>query len=358
MAGDWCICNIGTGHSKAEPDNILVKVFESVQSGKINDGPGHRTGDVIGNVFGHGLNDRLDDSMKSVPANARRVFIVGHSRGAILSYLIANALKRQRPEVEVRIFNIDPVARYASGTNDKEAVQGNVRSITALVMENDNATNIKGLGNLFQLTFVRVPSSLPIEYIPMPGTHGSATQVKEGNPIGKAALHMALKWLHGHGVPLRVQPVPDRLLNELFFEIHERNPVLGLTARGGVAARAVTDWDKKSPLPKEQSNVNRAEMLARAGISNPHSAGGADKFSNPGMFINAYHADLFRSCYPSSHDLITKTPTELTRHRLTPGARNTVLKEIATLKGYRFTWRTLTALGMADRLERFAASPI
>ncbi|MGH7554459.1 MAG: hypothetical protein ACREMQ_15750 [Longimicrobiales bacterium] len=188
--------------------NILVKIFESVRAGKINDGPGHRTGDLLGNVFGHGLADRLEDSTKSVPADAQRVFIVGHSRGAILSYLIANDLKRQRPAIEVHIFNIDPVARYASGTNDKELVQGNVRSITALVMENDNATNIVGLRNLFQLTFVKAPSSLPIEYIPMPGTHGSATQVKDGNPIGRAALQMALEWLHGHSVPLKCSPSP------------------------------------------------------------------------------------------------------------------------------------------------------
>ncbi|MGH7554458.1 MAG: hypothetical protein ACREMQ_15745 [Longimicrobiales bacterium] len=104
--------------------------------------------------------------------------------------------------------------------------------------------------------------------------------------------------------------------------------------------------------------MNRSEMLAKAGISNPHSAGGGDKFANPGVFINAYHADLFRDCYRSSYDLITKTPSELSTLRFTPGARTAVGQEITTLKGYRFTWKTLTALGMANRLERLAASPI
>jgi hypothetical protein len=358
MSADWCVFNIGTGHASSEPDNILVRLHGSVAAGFINNGPGHKKGDLMGNVFGHGLGDRLESTMAGLPADARRVFLVGHSRGAILSYLIANEMKRQRSGIDVHIFNIDPVARYASGTDDKGVVQGNVRSVTALVMENDNAPGI-GVGNMFQLTFVRAVANpgLPIEYIPMPGTHGTATQVNARNPVGRAAFQMALRWLDGHGVALTVQPEPPRTLCETFFEIHERNPVLGFTAAGGVAARAVTDWDKPSPEPKAQSSQNRAGMLAAAGISNPHSAGGGDKFTNAGLFINRYHSELFRACYPSSHPLVTSSATALRGLRITPGARDSIRSEVAVLKGYRCTWRTLTALGMADRLERAAAAP-
>lgn len=132
MARDWCICNIGTGHANDEPDNILVKVLRSVKAGYINNGPGHHGAllDPLGNVFGHGLEDRVEKSLATLPGDAGRVFIVGHSRGAILSYLIANRLNR-RPggSPEVHIFNIDPVARYAKWTSDKKVVQENVQYV-------------------------------------------------------------------------------------------------------------------------------------------------------------------------------------------------------------------------------------
>lgn len=352
MATDWCICNIGTGHSRTEPDNILVRVFHAVEAGKINDGPGHRTGDLLGNVFGHGLGDRLDESVKSVPADAARVFIVGHSRGAILSYLIANALEKKRSGLEVHIFNIDPVARYASATDDKGKVGSNVRSITALVMENDNMSSIAGIGNLFQLTFVQAPTATSIDYIPMPGTHGSATQVKTGNPIGLAAFQMVLRWLAEHDVPLKVRPIPARGLNETFFEIHNANPALGFTPNGAVAARAVTDWDSKTPTPTPQSSQNRREMLATGGITNPQTGGGGDKFTNSAMFVNRYHADVFRESYRASSDIVMMTPAQISSIRLTPGARASIRGEISAMQGQRFTWKTMTALGMANRLER------
>jgi hypothetical protein len=359
MSADWCVFNIGTGHASSEPDNILVRLSGSVAAGFINNGPGHKKGDLMGNVFGHGLGDRLESTMAGLPADARRVFLVGHSRGAILSYLIANEMKRKKSGIDVHIFNIDPVARYASGTDDKGVVQGNVRSVTALVMENDNAPGI-GVGNMFQLTFVRAVANpgLPIEYIPMPGTHGTATQVNARNPVGRAAYQMALRWLDGHGVPLNIKPGPVPSLCNTFFEIHEKNPVQGFTASGGVSARTVTDWDAKTPAGRTQAGQNRRDMLAKAGISNPHSAGGGDKFSNPGLFINAYHSDLFRASYPASHDLLTKSAPEMSRLRITSGARTSLQREIATLRSYHATWKVLTALGMANRLESSAANPV
>lgn len=357
MASDWCICNIGTGHSRKEPDNILVRVFGSVKAASINDGVGSKSGDLLGNVFGHGLETGVENSTKSLPADARRVFLVGHSRGAILSYLVANELQRQKPGLAVHIFNIDPVSRYAKNTNDKDVVRKNVRSVKAIVMENDNAPGI-GIGNMFQLTFVRGPKDLAIEYIPMPGTHGSATQVNVHNPIGMAAYQMVLRWLDGHGVPLNNQPGPLPLLCNTFFEIHERNPIQALTASGGVAARTVTDWDSKNPVGKTQSGLNRRGMMAKAGISNPNSAGGGDKFVNAGLFINAYHSDLFQTCYPASHALVTKSPTELSRNRLTPGARASLQKEVTAMRAYHATWKVMTALGMANRVESAAANPV
>jgi hypothetical protein len=352
----WCICNIGTGHAADEPDNILVRVFHSVKSAYINDGPGHHGAiDLAGNVFGHGLDDRLEKSMAGIPAGVKDVFIVGHSRGAILSYLIANELFRKDSSVNVNIFNIDPVSRYAKWTKDKEVVRKNVRSVRAIVMENDNAPGI-GIGNMFQLTFVKSDKATDIEYIPMPGTHGSATQVNAYNPIGTAAYRMVLRWLDDHGVPLNIQPVPDTALCDTFFEIHQRNPVRGFTASGGVASREVTDWDSKNPAPAEKASENRREMLAKAGISNPHSAGGGDKFAMPGVFINAYHSDLFQRCYPASHLLVTRTPQQLANLRLSPGVAGGLRREIGTLKSYNMTWKVLTGLGLADRLERRAAS--
>jgi hypothetical protein len=354
MAKDWCVCNIGTGHSSSEPDNLLVRVFHALPpgTGKINDGPGHQSGDLMGNVFGHGLKDRLRKTMEAVPDDAQRVFLVGHSRGAILSYLIANALKRDHPAKEVHIFNVDPVARYASGTDDKALVQENVRSVTAVVMENDNAKK------LFKLTFVDATSPLPIEYVPMPGTHGTATQVNFANPVGMATLQMILRWLNEHKVPLATHPQPLRGINEIFFAIHQANPVKGFTATGAVKSRGVTDWDKSKPKPKEQAAGTRRAMLATAGISNPHTAGGGDRFANPGLFVNTYHADLFKSAYPASYHLVTKRPDQLPGGPMTPGDRGQLAAEISDLRARNFTWKTLTALGMAHRLERLSANPL
>lgn len=309
MANDWCICNIGTGHASDERDNLLVKVFEAVRAAKINDGPGHKSGDLIGNLFGHGLESRLRDSMASIPAGTQRVFLVGH----------------------------------------------NVRSACAIVMENDNAPNI-GIGNMFQLTFVANDGSTAVEYIPMPGTHGSATQVNMFNPIGMAAWQMVLRWLNGHKVSLKVLPAPDPSLCNIFFEIHAANPVQGFTASGGVGSRLVTDWDSKKQQAVSQSNENRTTMLAKGGVSHPFAQGG-DKARSTGVFINQYHADLFRRCYPASSGLVLMSAADLGRTRIAPGARQGIRREVELLRAFGATWKVLTSLGLADRLERASRDP-
>ena len=95
-------------------------------------------------------------------------------------------------------------------------------------------------------------------------------------------------------------------------------------------------------------------MPAKAGVSNPNSAGGGDKFVNAGVFINAYHSKLFRFCFPVSHALITKTPGAVAQAGRPHAQVGDLKREVDVLKGYRFTWKTLTALGMANRLESAA----
>ena len=51
----------------------------------------------------------------------------------------------------------------------------------------------------------------------MPGTHGTATNVREDTAIGRAALEVILKWLSENRVKLKRPPMDEKSLCNLFF---------------------------------------------------------------------------------------------------------------------------------------------
>ena len=232
MADTFCICNMGTWGDRSKASHVLVQLYAAVEGAEkstkwINDGPGSGKGKpwydpmgLLGGLMGAGIENNLEATLPVVKAsNAKRVFILGHSRGAITSYLIANRLHHDNTKQEVHIFNVDPVAMTMK--EGKDVITPNVKSVRAVLMENDTST-------MFPLTFAqpRIQGTVIPEYVVMPGKHGTATVVADWNPIGRITYELMLKWLKGNNVKLaNIEPKSDKQISEMFFEIHEKNAV-------------------------------------------------------------------------------------------------------------------------------------
>ena len=379
MADTFCVCNMGTWGDRAKENHVLVKLYgklEGIEGGQkwINDGPGSGkakpwydpTG-LLGGVMGAGIEKNLDATIPVIKeSGAKRVFILGHSRGAITSYLIANRLHEANTGQEVHIFNVDPVAMTTKSGRD--IIAPNVKSIRAIVMENDTS-------KIFPLTFAQpeIQGTVKPEYIVMPGKHGTATIVEDWNPVGRIAYELMIRWLKENAVKLAgIESKTDKQISEMFFEIHERNPVqweqkrttkrdwkkLWLGSKtleshltGRVAAREI-HGGKSGEKVKALEVAPRRKMLSSSGVEN--------YLLDSPLFINALHMKLFIKSWPTvfrallsgNCKMITpeeqKLYLELGLGAPVKTAKGAFKKEVAEMKANIYTMMRFRKLGILE----------
>lgn len=299
----FTVLNIGTGHTRNEPNNILVRLFtrcagmdaEHVggadQQKLINDGIGAEydedTGEVSKNYFaqatGWGLKDKTSDTVEIIEkARPTTVNLVGHSRGAIIANRIAAKLSERMPATRCNLFLIDPVKRSLLGTSFYNAeTHANVGLFRQILMENESSI-------MFEPQKIS-HSSAATSSIRMPGGHGTATQV--GQPIGMVAYMLAVNFLRACGSHMLDGPFTEAQLADGYAAITLANPA---RRKGGSVGRTIRDLD--------------AGTLGFRGLSNRSLAakfGATNEFSHDKYFINDDHARHFMSQWPNAYLALT-----------------------------------------------------
>lgn len=308
---------IGTGHSDQESNSTIGNLGRMVseRSAIVLNGVGYKGlgRDLIGNMFGHGMEDRvrrfLDAATKAAPTV---VNLAGHSRGAIICHMIANeiasskmpALKRIE---KINIFAIDPVnmsSHVRRGKHLSKAVK--LGAYVGVVME-----NVASLG-IFPATTIKLGVKTASErqkvtFYNLPGTHGSGTQPFT-SAIGLACHGMAMRFLSSWGTPFG-HKVPDegQMCNAFARILIENQAALG--ANGKVKQRMISNDKEGQAMSAEDAKVKWAAVdvgKRRAGVFKRQlafmqAAGrGAIDYRDTGIFVNEYHVVCFEKAFPQT----------------------------------------------------------
>lgn len=299
----FTVLNIGTGHTRNEPDNILVRLFTrcagadaervggASQLKLINDGIGAdydaATGEVSKNYFaqatGWGLKDKSRDTVAVIARNRpQTVNLVGHSRGAIIATRIAAQLADRLPGTRCNLFLIDPVKRSLFGSDhDNAQTHENVGLFRQVLMENESSI-------MFEPQTI-THSAASTNTVRMPGTHGTATQT--GQPIGVVAYMLAVNFLRTCGSEMLDGPFTQAQIADAYASITLANPA---RRSGGRVGRSIRDMSSGAFGFKGLTNRG---LAAKFGATNP--------FSHHAYFINPDHARHFASQWPNAFLALT-----------------------------------------------------
>lgn len=305
---DLLMLNIGTGHGSTEKELITSKLREwsryadigcvgnHMRGGTGDSGAHGRKKDNISiktpknggwTVTGEGQSTAATGMLDQTKAyvklikdlhenhgGVRNLYILGHSRGCILSLRVAAFIYEKISTIKAHLFLIDPVKRMSRGTDFyNRQIHGNVDDIQIVAMEDENTAG----GSFFSLMKVTKKTGKKVSevsgdhYIRMPGCHGTATQV-DGHPIGQTTAQLALRFFGDrHNVPFTAAIPTNASLNSSYMKINTVNPVVQ-------GKRTVNDG----------STMKTSKFGAR-----DLSSIKENNWQGSGFFINQHHFDVF-----------------------------------------------------------------
>lgn len=101
------IFNIGSGHTRGEPNNTIAKLGKEAETGDdvnqktyINEGPPTRS--VAANLS---LHNKLEETLSWIDRNKgiTRINLAGHSRGSFLSLMIATYILNEKNAIVTNV---------------------------------------------------------------------------------------------------------------------------------------------------------------------------------------------------------------------------------------------------------------
>jgi hypothetical protein len=323
----FSIFNIGTGHGKTEHNNIMKRLYDfcadPIDCRYINDGPLGVKEEATGP-----LNEKKDATLEALEKAINKypitkVNLTGHSRGGVLCHMIAHEILRNviyNSITDINIFVIDPVHMNLSGETHEGAEEltsdPRLMSYHAIVMENVNM-------EIYPLALVRADDETrkKMYYIPMPGTHGSATQVFT-NPVAQVAFELIINFMMKKGTNFGnyQKKSPERMC-ELFANIHLVNPLKVKTVGKPFQQRRIFDdpgdaWEHEEGKHSYQSTKGRADDILQVHMHNFFYAGRRNQLLQiPGKirfmsldeipyFFNLKHATFFSRAFPALFDCV------------------------------------------------------
>ena len=196
-------------------------------------GDSFKTEQTPGRVFGLGWDDNVARSLDIICGLAfdhnRRpdvINLVGWSRGAVTTLLIANAIFDVfHYDIVVNIFSIDPVPGGATKRINSRItdIPPNVNNYFAIIALDDVRVNFQPTdrGDIARLSPDEYPNiprpNGPIcppntHFLPLPGNHscvaGAFADTSKAHPamrnVANLVRHLALKFLLSHGTPLKM----------------------------------------------------------------------------------------------------------------------------------------------------------
>jgi hypothetical protein len=307
----FTVFNIGTGHKRGEVNNTVADLYRRCSGSHkfINDGP---TG-PLGNAQGRGMDPKCRDAIAAIlAARPQYLNLIGHSRGAVISHMIANDLSvcnlpEARRIIRVNMICLDPVNMSVHTERGKLLAAGvRLGSYVSIVMENVT----KKIFPSTTLEPLDSQMSKLMTFLHMPGTHGSGTQPLT-SAIGKACHGMIMTHLAKWGTQFDC-PLPSaKELADAFARIHVDNPVQ-YDEKGLVKSRLISDSPGKATQPGKKTKYSWEKVGRVAEIAANYERMAADDPSKAGVnyrdspyFFNEFHAAVFEKAFPAVYRRFT-----------------------------------------------------
>jgi hypothetical protein len=335
---------IGTGHTQGELNNTMKSLYDDCQGARyINDGLLK-----LRAASGRGLNEMARDTMVAIQEEMRktrqvwtRVNLAGHSRGAILCHMLARRITETWRPMEITLALIDPVHMSKEEHPGAETLARNdkILAYQAIIMENENTPLPLGPGGKFYpfkfIRFLAAEDRAKVNYINMPGTHGSATQALT-HPVAKVARELIANFMRRRGTVFASPKVPALDMCELFAQINLQNPFNRATGKRKI-------WNDKGDAQAHvagrhswQSSDSRASSVDKAlQHSYAYFPGKFKILIDPrqgGYFINQKHAMFFSKAFPN-HWKLLETPNRVNVPGAALEAERLVMEQHDGLKG-------------------------
>jgi hypothetical protein len=321
------VFNIGTGHDQYTGyNNIMTRMYQRCTDPEdckyINDGPLKTKA-----IFGTGMTQKdfdsiawLEGAVNKYPS-ITKLNLTGHSRGAVLCHMLVHSILNNplfNSIQEINMFVIDPV--HMSKEKGHWGAEGldssdRLKSYQAIIMQNENKKLWFGPeGKFYPVKPVMADDETrkKIYYIPMPGTHGSATQVYT-NPVAQVVVELIMAFMSKKGTQfdggLYRKKSPERMC-ELFARIHLLNP---LNPKNKSKQLIFDDGDSalehvKGRGEKYRSTEGRAALISKV---NQHNFNYAKRrvhitwLHEVPYFFNQKHAMFFSKAFPALWGCVT-----------------------------------------------------
>jgi hypothetical protein len=306
----FSIYNCGTSHNRQNLDETVADLARRTRGSEnrdwmINDGPGsssHSSGngasahdrslaaqahtpgsrDAVtgmkesswfagsrGVIDGYGWEHNVDHAMAVLQATIdlpRTINMVGWSRGAITSFMIAHALLQEprTSNIDVNIFAFDPVPGPGNFDDpNKVTLPANVKRYSAVVQEDEHRKIFKPV-----LINADEASGCKTKFYYMPGGHSTGV-FRMKSEVGLISAYLAHRFLQKHGTQLE-------------------NPI-------ELSARDLCELYAKVRMDIEKYQGMGGGILQMLGRQRRRVA---NRFQDTSYFINDHHANQFRKTFP------------------------------------------------------------
>ncbi len=313
---DMCIFCIGTWHYATEENNALVALHKACgyyNLGRVSKWANMKSSQKSGTPLvapkkggyklicdgqgGAGLTlnsqaNRCVEQLEHINGThpIQTVRLVGHSRGSVLAIMIAKKLEASHGAIGCDVFLYDPVKRSYNRDNVASTIGGNVRKARIVMSEDENSSGFKPLNVRGDLG--------PSNYIRLPGTHGTMTQVT-GTPIGKVGYMLAVEWLKSfdHEIPMNSRyATSDADFLREYARISSYNSTF--TDGNGRLMRRVNDF-------KAKNSVMSTKMVPVGGNREQRlNARKSNRFMGSAFMVNDDHYRRMLRLYPVLADVV------------------------------------------------------
>ncbi|MCF6776558.1 hypothetical protein L3V83_08240 [Thiotrichales bacterium 19X7-9] len=154
------------------------------------------------------------ESLKHIDPLPDTINLVGWSRGAVTSIMIANALNESYPSINVNLLLLDPVpGDLTTRTEDMMTIPENVNNITVINAMDEDRYGFSPL-TCSDLEFKSIKTKHAAKQINIPGTHSSVVNLDQetdtGILVGTYTTHHAFEIMRDYGTEFNVEEFTRR----------------------------------------------------------------------------------------------------------------------------------------------------
>jgi hypothetical protein len=295
--GDYLILDgVGGEPSGKNNPNPMAGTFNWATRGKekkgktpVELGGGVTRGATMANIKGHGVEDNARHALVvlgDLPRVPTTVNMVGWSRGAVTTLVIANMLSEIFPQVQVNIFAFDPVAGGDAGIGPdsltRRIIPATVKNYVGVLAtgENRNTFSPQDLSRVVVMS----PTVSNVLFLTFPGKHSTAPQNNDpkGMDVSNIAWTLVHRFFQAMGTSQAGYPMlqSNQEMLESYARILNRSEVYGKIKQSGVK-----------------------QFLIGKGFGAREVAQNLDQYTkHSDYFVNEHHRTLFKRALPRMYE--------------------------------------------------------